>query len=211
MKLDISINSVGKFARTFIFANVLLSAGWGFITPIFAIFIVEKIAGATLITVGTLAAIYWIVKSLIQIPIANFLDKTDGERDDFYILVGAFCLSGVAAFLFTQVSEIWHLYLLQIIHATAFGFYVPAWTGMFSRHMDRKHESLDWSFNSTGIGLASGLTGLIGGVIASWAGFNTVFILAALFSFSAAVVIVIAPDIVFPKKIPASEIFIKEQ
>lgn len=180
--------------------------------PIFAVFVINQVVGATVVTLGISAAIYWIVKSLIQIPIANFLDKTDGERDDFYVLVGGLVLAGVTALLFSQIKEVWQLYAVEVVHAIAFGLYVPSWTGMFSRHLDKKHESLDWSLNSTTVGIASGITGLAGGALASWVGFSAVFFLAAFFCFAAAALIFAVPDIIFPKQKTnqPQEIYIKD-
>jgi len=208
--IDININ-VSSFVRKFILADLFLIGGWGLIGPIFAVFIIERVEGATLVTLGIAAAIYWILKSLIQIPVANFLDSTDGERDDFYALVMALIMASMTAFLFMFITKAWHLYLVEVIHAIAFGLYVPSWTGMFSRHLDKKHESLDWSLNSTTVGIASGVTGLLGGWVANAFDFSVVFALAATLSFISAIVIFMAPNLVFPKKENTNaEIFLKD-
>lgn len=207
--IDLNIH-VSKFVRKFILADLFLIGGWGLIGPIFAVFIIQQIEGATLLTLGIAAAIYWIVKSLFQIPIANFLDKTDGERDDFYTLVMALVMAGVTALLFMFITEVWHLYVVEVVHAIAFGLYIPAWTGMFSRHLDKKHESLDWSLNSTTVGLASGVTGLLGGWMANTFGFPMVFVLAAAASFVSAAVILATPDLVFPKQRNDERIALKD-
>ncbi|MBI2603953.1 MAG: hypothetical protein HYW56_00215, partial [Candidatus Harrisonbacteria bacterium] len=90
MNLNITFNAhISRFIKKFIIADVFLWAGWGFVDPIFSVFIVRNIAGATLVTVGIAVALYWSVKSLLQIPLAIYLDKTDGERDDFYALIAS--------------------------------------------------------------------------------------------------------------------------
>lgn len=201
MKLEIDVRiKVSRFIKFFVLSDFILMSGWGLVNPIFSIFIINNIAGATLLTVGITSSIYWLVKSLIQIPIANFLDKTDGDRDDFYVLLTALILAGISAFSFPFIYKVWHLYLLQVVHAIAFGLYVPSWSSLFSHHLDSKHHALDWALSSTSMGIAVGLTGVIGGAIANSVGFAPVFIAAAILSFGAAVVISMAPDLVFPNK-----------
>ena len=76
MKLKVSINfQVGRFVKRFILADMALFAGWGLLDPVFSIFIIKEIPGATVVTVGISVAIYWLLKSAFQIPIALALDK----------------------------------------------------------------------------------------------------------------------------------------
>ncbi len=200
IKININIKElkINKIIKYFIISDLLLLGGWGLIGPIFSIFIIEKIQGATLITVGISAAIYFLVKSLTQLPVAIYLDKTLSEKDDFYTLILALFLAGLTALCFIMVNTIWELYLIQILHAIAFGLYVPSWSGIFSRHMDKDHYSFDWSLDSATIGLASGVTALIGGTFANFFGFNSVFIMVGILSFISAIVLLLVPHLIIP-------------
>src|SRR5271154_2466402 len=138
MKIRVNIDiKVGRLVKYFVISDFFLLAGWGFIDPIFAVFIVEKIAGGTLITVGIAAAIYWILKSVLQIPIAKYLDRNPGEKDDFFALVCGLLLAGVSAMAFALVHTTEELYFVQAIHALAFALYAAAWPAIFSRHLDK--------------------------------------------------------------------------
>lgn len=199
MKLKVSINlTVGRFVKRFIMADMALFAGWGMLDPVFSIFIIREIPGATIVTVGTAVAIYWLLKSAIQIPIANALDKENTENHAFLSLVGSLVLVGVTAIAFLAATEIWHIYILQVLKAIAFGVYVPAWSGLFSKHLDKGHYSLDWSLDSTSVGLVTGVTGFLGGVIVAYFGYGMVFILAGIFAFLAAGVTATLPKIILP-------------
>lgn len=201
MRLRLNLNfKIGKIVRYFILADLALMAGWGMIAPVFSVFIIQRIFGATLVTVGLAAAIYWITKSLVQIPIALMLDKTPSERDDYIFLVSGLMLAGVTAISFALIDRIWQLFLVELLHAIAFACYVPSWSGMFARHLDKDHRSLDFTLDSTMIGLASGVTGLISGILATWLGFNAIFIIAGLLSFVSAGIIFASPELVFPHR-----------
>jgi len=86
IKIDIELK-VNNVVKYFVLSDLALMSGWGFISPLFSVFIIEKIAGATIATVGVATALYWVVRSVVQLPIADYLDKTEGERDDFYALI----------------------------------------------------------------------------------------------------------------------------
>ncbi len=203
--------SLGKVVKYFVLSDLVLISGWGLINPIFAIFVKDMILGATLTTVGIAASIYWISKSAIQLPIAYYLDKVKGEKDDFYILVFGLLVASISAFGFIFVREIWQLYFVQLVHAIGFGMYVPSWTGIYSRHVKKKHSSFAWSLDSTIISFAAGFTGAIGGVIAQAFGFSIVFILAGTFTFIAALIIFAVPDLVFPRRSNAEDaVFLRD-
>jgi len=200
MKIRINIDvKVGRLVKFFVISDFFLLAGWGFIDPVFSVFIVQKIVGAGLITVGIAAAIYWLLKSILQIPIAKYLDRTVGEKDDFVVLVGGLLLAGISAMAFALVRTVGELYLVQAIHAVAFALYSASWPAIFSRHLDKDRFAFDWSLDSVMVGVAAGITGLLGGIVAETWGYDAVFISAGILSFIAAFVLLAAPDLILPK------------
>lgn len=200
MKIKINFEvKVGHIVKYFVLCDLLLLFGWGFVDPIFSVFVIQHVPGATLVTVGIAAAVYWILKSLLQIPISKYLDRTLGERDDFMALLLGLFLAGFTALAYTQIHHVWQLFLVQALYAVSFALYIPSWSAIFSRHLDKDRVSFDWSLDSTAAGLSAGVSGLIAGIVASIWGFSTVFVLASIFSFAAAFMLMIAPDLAFPK------------
>ena len=146
-----------------------------------------------------MAAFYWMVKSAIHIPIALYLDKTEGERDDFYALIGGLLIAGMTMFSFLAVKEIWHLYIIQLIKAVAFGFYVPAWSAILARHLDKKSMAFEYALASTAAGSMIGITGLIGGWVASYS-FNVLFLFGGFLCIASALILLLVPDLILPVK-----------
>src|SRR3989344_3873567 len=103
------LQSVNRIVRFFIFSDLLLWSGWGFIDPLFSIFVIKNVAGATLVSIGMLATIYWITKGFFQIPVSLFLDKTAGEQDDFYAMIFGLIISAVAAFSLMLAETMSHI------------------------------------------------------------------------------------------------------
>lgn len=194
--LELKIN---RIVRYFILADLTILAGWGLADPILAIFVVDKIPGATLLTIGAMAAIYWIVKSTIQIPIGLYLDRTDGEKDDFYAVVIGLLVASVTLFSFMAATNVTHLYIIQFIKAVAFGFYVPAWSAIVSRHLDKDRVAFEWALNSTTVGFSIGLAGLVGSWIAKFS-FDLVFLFGGFLCLVSALILLFAPDLILPVK-----------
>jgi len=198
ISFNISINRVVKF---FILSDLFFLGGWSLIGPIFSIFVIEKIAGATIISVGLIAATYWLVKSIVQIPIANYLDKNEGEKDEFYALVLALLSGGAAAFAFAISTKLWHIFLIQTVYALSMALYVPSWYGIFSRHLDQKRFSFDWTLDSTVVGLAAFVASMFSGILANFFGFPFVFLLVGFLSIISASVIFLVPDLIIPGRV----------
>lgn len=189
------VNRVIKF---FVFADLIFFAGWGFVSPIFSIFIIEEIKDATVVAVGISAAVYWLSRSLVQPFIANAIDKRKGEKDDFYVLMLGLILAGVSAFLFTLVETLPQLYALQVVHGVSLGAYYVSWTSIFSRHLDKDRPAFDWSFDNSTIGIAVAVASFGGGLLAGTFGFDVTFMIAGWLSIISAGVIFLVPDLVLP-------------
>ncbi|MDP3792637.1 MAG: MFS transporter [bacterium] len=174
---------INHVIRTLIFSDFYLNMGLGLFGPIFAIFITKQIAGGSIEVVGFAAGITQIFKVILQIPIAKYLDKNHGEYDDFYSMILGGALISLAPFLYLMASQISHIYLIQALYGVGLAFLVPPWYAIFSRHLDKLHENIEWSFESVSIGIATAASAAIGGIVANRFGFHTVFIVAGILSF----------------------------
>lgn len=199
VNIDVQGLKINRIIKFFVMSDLMLWGGWGLIGPIFSIFLVETIPGATIATVGGVVATYWITKSIVQLPVAVALDKHEGERDDFYTLILALVLAGFTALAYLIVKDIFSLFVVAFLQGLSFGLYAPAWSGIFSRHLDKEHYAFDWSLDSTTIGLASGVAAFVGGGLANSMGFDVVFVLASVLSFFSALLLLMVPDLVLPK------------
>ncbi|MFH1582304.1 MAG: MFS transporter [bacterium] len=177
--------SINKIIKVLTLSDVLLLTGFGFIAPIFAIFINERItlgdpAEAAKVA-GFAMAIYWGVKSLLQIPIGNYLDKNHGERDDIIFVILGNIIAALSVFAYIFSSLPWHIYLIQAFYSIGMAMNIPAWTAIFTRHIDKGKEAFEWAARSTAIGLGAGISGALGGLFVSKFGFGPLFIVMGIF------------------------------
>ena len=59
MKISFQI-SLDKVVRTLIASDIAFSTGWGFIAPIFAIFIIGQVEGGNVAVAGFAVGLYWL-------------------------------------------------------------------------------------------------------------------------------------------------------
>ena len=201
---------INKVIRVLISSDILLQSGWGLIGPIFAIFLTRQIQGGNLTIVGLVAATYWLTKSIAQPFIAHRLDQNHGEQDDFKFLVAGMYLANLIPLGYVFSTQPWHIFILEFIRGLAMACVVPTWSGIFTRHINKGREAFSWSLESTGIGLAAGLAGAFGGILASTLGFKVVFVLVSAFGLAASSLLFLIKRQLFLKdhfapRIPPSE------
>ncbi|MEX2054087.1 MAG: MFS transporter [Candidatus Colwellbacteria bacterium] len=192
------LDKVNKVVKFMVLSDLLLYVGWGFISPIFAIFVIENIAGATLTTAGIAGAIYWFFRAIVQPFVANLLDKREGEKDDLIALIGSLLVLGFISFWLAFIRTTEMLYFAQIFHGLAFGVYSVAWPSIFTRHIDKGKVAFDWSLDRGSIGIAVAAASILGATVAEALGFEMVFILAGIGSIISALVLLAIPKLIIP-------------
>lgn len=193
--------SISRIVSLLIFADLAVLAGWGLVNPIISVFVTQKISGGSLAAVGIAVSIFWFTRAVLMVPIAAYLDRATGERNDFEALVMGLMISATAAFLMPLATTVTHIYLIEFIHAVAFSFYIPAWTALFTHHVDPGHTALEWALDRSVGSVATGISAILGGFIASEYGFTAVFITAGSLSVLAAIGVLLGPRIVIPQGI----------
>lgn len=169
-----------------------ISMGDGIIAPMFPLFITQRIEGADLKTVGYAVAVYWITKSLLQFPVARYLDKTKGENDDLFSIILGIFIFGTVSLLFIFAKSKFDLFLLQGMLALGGALFIPPWYATFTRHVDKFEIGFEWSLNSGMIGVGVAGAGALSGILVTKYGFNAIFIasfITNIFAFSSALLL----------------------
>ncbi len=189
------IKTINKIVKTLITSDFFLNLGWGLLSPIFALFILEKITldnpAKAAEVAGFAALAYWLTKSFIEIPIGRFLDKHPGERDDFWFMVIGTFVTALVPIGFLFSFSAWHIYVFQAMHAIGMAMTLPSWLAIFTRHIDKGKEAFEWSMETTSIGAGAGIAGGFGGIMASMFGFKILFIFVSALTFFSAILLLL--------------------
>jgi MFS family permease len=178
---------INRVVKYMVITDFFVNSAFGSFAPVFAIFITSQIAGGSAKVAGFAASIYWIVKSVIQLPLAQFFDRTDGDTDEFWAVFISYLAASLVPFSYLFITKPWQLYVAQAFLGVCMAFAAPAWYGLFTRHVDRWRISFEWSLESVfAIGLATALATAVGGYIADRFGFSFLFAGAGIIAFFSA-------------------------
>lgn len=181
-KTAFNLKNVDPVIRYFIISDILMIGAMGLISPIFAIFVVDNIKDAGIEVVGIAQMIYLLTSSLTQVPIASFIDKIKGELDDFWVMLIGSILSSLVLFMYIFVETPAGLYWVQFFFGLTYALSTPTWLAIFSRHLDQKHEGIEWGFYRMLTDLSCAGAAAIGGLVAFRYGFDSLFVLTGILS-----------------------------
>src|SRR3990167_8857727 len=171
---------INHVIRTLVVSDFFINAGFSVFGPVFAIFVTKQITGGSLEVLGFAAAIFQIFKSGLQIPIARYLDKNHGEYDDFYSMILGTSLIVLVPFAYLFATTANHIYIIQAVYGIGAAFSIPPWYAIFSRHMDKMKENVEWSMDSIAIGISGACAAALGGFLAQRFSFEMVFVIGGI-------------------------------
>ncbi|MEK7151550.1 MAG: MFS transporter [Patescibacteria group bacterium] len=182
---------INRVIRHLVISDFFINFAFGLLAPIFAVFILQNIEGGSLKVIGLATAFYWISRTATTVPLSRFMDRTNGERDEYYfMIVGSFLMSSLPLF-YILVSLPWHVYLIQFLMGLANSMAVPAWRILFTDHIDRGRTGYEWSLEDIAIGLSVGASAYLGSILADRFGFEIIFILLAILGYLATAIFLI--------------------
>lgn len=165
------LKDINPVVRFLILSDVVIFGSYGLLGPIFALFITDYIEGGNEAVAGIAAGIYLFSKSILQIPVAHFLDKIRGEKDDFWFLFIFSIIMGFVPLAYLFISTPLELYIVQFIQGMLTASTYPAFMGLFTRHIDKNKEGTEWGIYFTLTDISGAALAIIGGYVAVYSGF----------------------------------------
>lgn len=169
---------LNRIIKYLIYSDLVFYTGWGIISPIFAIFILQSIAGGNAFVVGMAAAVHLVVRSLLRIPFGIRADKS--QRVSYKFMLFGLLVAALVPLGYIISKNAWHIYILQAVLGASLAMSTAGWTCIFTRHMDKGKESTEWGVDAVAVGLGPGIAAAIGGVAVTYFSFNYVFIIVTL-------------------------------
>lgn len=172
--------NINRILTTLVVSDIFITSGYGLMAPLFAVFVSQQIIGGSLLVVGISESIYLAIKSILQLPVGELIDKVSGERIDFYLAFLGNLLYSLAIFLYIYATKPIQIYLISAIFGMGGAISYPAWMGLFTRNMEQGRESFVWSVHSTFTELFSAGAAALGAIIATSYGFRSLFLLVSI-------------------------------
>ena len=162
-----------------ILSDVLILSSFGLIAPIFAIFIIENLEGGSLVAAGLATTIFFVTKSVVQLPLARYIDKQ--KHKIVLLCIGTF-LVAIVPFIYSMSTSVKGIYFAQVVYGIATALAYPSWFSLFTYYIDKKHKGFEYAIWSTSIGIGTALTGYIGANLAELLGWKYLFFIVGGFS-----------------------------
>jgi len=191
---------LNKIIRYLVLSDLVFYSGWGLISPVFAIFLLNSIAGGNAFVVGMAAGIHLVVRSLLRIPFGMQADKS--QKRAYHLMIWGLFISAFVPLGYIYSSLPVHIYLLQMILGAALAMSTAGWTCLYARHLDRGKESTEWGVDAVAVGLGPGIAGVLGGAAVTYFSFKAVFYAVTLIGLVGVVLLLfIKKDILKQKKL----------
>lgn len=176
------LKDINPVIRLLIISDTVVVGAAGLLGPIFALFIEGFIQGGNEAVAGLAAGIYLFTKSVFQIPIAHFIDRVRGEKDDFWLMFICTILIALIPLLYLVIHTPAQLYLVQFTLGLFAAFTFPTYMAMFTRHIDKEKEGTEWGIYFTLIDLVSATLAAVGGYLAATQGFHVLIVAVVVVS-----------------------------
>ena len=175
MKFKIKLNKIIKYL---VLSDLVFYSGWGLISPVFAIFLLNSIVGGTAFVVGLAAGINLVIRSLLRVPFGILADR--GQKVSYHLMIWGLLISALVPLGYLYSTLPVHIYLLQAILGAALAMSTAGWTCLYARHLDRGKESTEWGVDAVAVGIGPGIAGILGGAAVTYFSFNMVFVAVTL-------------------------------
>jgi len=180
---------VNLVIKILIISDFLIWSSYQLLAPFFAIFVTDKISNGSIEVVGIASAIYLIVKSIFEIPVGVYIDRSKSEIDDLFVSILGTVLTAAAYFSYMFIDSVSQLYILQGLLGLGAAIAFPGWYSIFTHHIDKGKEAFEWSLYDVLLGVGMAAAAAVGGFLAEWYGFEILFLIVGLFTMMGAILL----------------------
>lgn len=175
---------LNKPLRILLATNAFVLVAGAMLGPIYAIFVDN--VGGDLMDASIAGGLYALAAGVTTLISGKYSDKI---RESEYVVVLGYVIMGIGFLFYTMANSIWWLFVLQSLIGMGEAIYSPAFDAVYSHHLVEEKAGGQWgaweSMNYFSLTIGS----FVGGSIATWFGFNTLFIIMSLLCFGSALYI----------------------
>jgi MFS family permease len=171
-----------KVLRILIISDLFILGSFGLVQPIFAVYMIKNVAGATLTAIGIATAIQLITKSIMQILVAKWTDEEVGNRRELWTLFIGSILMSLVSFGYIWAKNLSVLYILQFLYGLGGALAFPGWVVIYTRYIRSEKAGYEWSMYSTIISLGTAAAAAIGAYLAEFYSFTHLFVIIGVLS-----------------------------
>lgn len=169
---------INPLVKAYIVGETFLFSAYNAVTPIFAVFVANDIAGGSIEIAASSYSTYLIFRVLFEIISGAWITKASEKTKIFVSMLGI-VIVGFSYVGFALSSTVWMIFLFFAITGIGLGIASPAKNALFSTHLDKNKESTEWAMLDATVFTGMALSASLGGFIAMRYGFPILFYLAS--------------------------------
>jgi MFS family permease len=165
---------VSSRIRVLLYGSNIWYFGEGMLGPLFAVF-TERIGGSIL-DISWAWATYLIFTGIFVVFVGKISDSRSKEK----LMVAGYALNALFTFAYLLVRSPVHLFIVQAGLGISAALVIPTWSALYSSSGSRSRKGYEWGLvaGEERILTAAGL--IIGGFVASYFGFPTLFMIMGI-------------------------------
>lgn len=160
--------------RIFTFSSSLMALAFGLFGPFYYIFI-SKIGGS-IENFGIAVGLVVLSGALMSLIVGRYSDKF-GRKP--FLIIGGYA-SAIIVFLYTVISSLWQLYLLQIFSGLVISIFKISEFSFLGDITKKEKRGIEIGKYDAILGIAEALAIFIGGFLVGRFGFELVFYIVAI-------------------------------
>ena len=169
---------VNSVVKAFMVGEMLLWSAWNSVYPIIALFAIQ-LPGGDIKTAASAYSTYLVVRVVFEL-ISGRLLMASGELRKFAVTVLGVSVISVAYLGFARAGSLYELYFFYAVAGCGIGLASPAKNSLFSTHLDKNRESLEWGMLDAAVFMSMALSAALGGFVAEQYGFSVLFYIATI-------------------------------
>jgi MFS family permease len=170
--------------KLLLLSNGLILISGAMLGPIYALFVAE--VGGDLFDASLTGGIFALAAGITSLFSGRLTDKIKHKEN---IIFFGYVFMGIGFYLYSFVSGIYFLFMVQLLIGFSEAFYAPSFDALYSKHLAKTKRGRVWgaweSMNYFSIAIGA----VLGGFIASRYGFDILFYGMALLSICSGLIV----------------------
>lgn len=157
--------------RVLLLTNGFILVAGAMLGPIYALFVEE--VGGDLLAASFTVGVFALAAGVTTLFAGHIADKVRHEEN---VIAFGYAAMGVGFLSFLFVQDIWGLLVAQAIIGFGEAIYSPAFDSLYSKNLENQKEGIEWGAWESLNYFTVALGAIVGGVLASAYGFQSIFI-----------------------------------
>lgn len=178
LKESPALAGLNPAVRAFVISEALFWSGWNFVAPIFSIFVVKEIPGATVSQAAYAFTLYLVCRMLMELVVSHRAGRLSNPQRAVIDVVGMTVVS-IAYIAIALKPTLLAVFVFYGIAGVGFGISSPVKYSLFSRSLEKETEAAVWGVYDVVTLMGMAVATSLGGLIADMFGFRLLFLLAS--------------------------------